>query len=280
MKRSTGHRVSAFTLIEVMLVTAILVLLATLAVPRLIDEIRGQTLPRSAHQLRSLLTMVRAHAAYDGKRYQIRFPLEDGEDEEVYLLDDRQPIIEREDDPVNFPEEFNQVTDPWSIGKTFLGKVWCSKVRIGRPTIELLQNERQRAAETIERKLDETQEDYEPERLPLQIEPDGTSLWVTFELTSAPRDTDIDELEDFPRIHVILDGETGLAWLQRPFYDEELDLFEEKGWPAVLRQDFLSTRELTEDDVLEIRESGLRGEDVKLKGRELETDGSGDEVTP
>jgi hypothetical protein len=54
------------------------------------------------------------------------------------------------------------------------------------------------------------------------------------------------------RIEVILEGPTGLAWLQRPFYDEELDLFEEKGWPAVLRKDFLDKAVLTEDDILEL----------------------------
>ncbi|MCH7632740.1 MAG: hypothetical protein IIB59_05965, partial [Planctomycetes bacterium] len=52
----------------------------------------------------------------------------------------------------------------------------------------------------------------------------------------------------------ILEGLTGLCWLQRPFYDEELDLFADKGWPAVLRQDFLRPDMLTEDDVLELRE--------------------------
>jgi len=57
-----------------------------------------------------------------------------------------------------------------------------------------------------------------------------------------------------PGIDVIVDGLSGLCWLQRPFYDEELDLFEEKNWPAVLRKDFLSPLELTERDVLELRE--------------------------
>ena len=39
--------------------------------------------------------------------------------------------------------------------------------------------------------------------------------------------------------------------------EEELDLFEEKNWPIVLRQDFLDPRVLTEDDVLELHDSLL-----------------------
>ena len=59
-------------------------------------------------------------------------------------------------------------------------------------------------------------------------------------------------------LDLIVEGATGLSWIQRPFYDEELDLFEEKGWPAVLRQDFLDPRVLTENDVLELREITVR----------------------
>jgi hypothetical protein len=91
--------------------------------------------------------------------------------------------------------------------------------------------------------------------LPLVFEPDGTSDWATFLLVAdAPRQIDIEELENYERIEVIYEGQTGLAWLQRPFYEEELDLFEEKNWPVVLRRDFLRPQVLTEDDVLELRD--------------------------
>ncbi|MCH7995276.1 MAG: hypothetical protein IIB57_12650, partial [Planctomycetes bacterium] len=79
-----------------------------------------------------------------------------------------------------------------------------------------------------------------------------------FVLTEAPRGSDIDSLDDYGAIEVIQEGETGLIWLQRPFYEEELDLFEEKNWPIVLRQDFLDPRVLTEDDVLELHDSLLK----------------------
>jgi hypothetical protein len=83
-----------------------------------------------------------------------------------------------------------------------------------------------------------------------------------FLLTSAPREIPPEELagdfETYPQVEVILEGPTGLCWLQRPFYDEELDLFEEKNWPAVLRQDFIRKQPLTERDVLELREIQIR----------------------
>ncbi|RME41269.1 MAG: hypothetical protein D6788_01570 [Planctomycetota bacterium] len=269
MGRAVRQRGSAFTLAEVALVTVLLVLLVSIVAPRLVDELRRDALPRSARQLRSLLTLVRAHAALEGKRYRIRFPLED-EDEANLIYDDRQPIIERENDPVFDPEQFDLVTDPWVLGKTFLEGVWCARVRLGRPTIAKLQEERRRGGEEIQQQAEQRRlEDFDPIRPPLIIEPDGTSEWATFVLTTAPRETDVSRLEDYPQIDVIYEGETGMAWLQRPFYESELDLFAEKGWPAVLRQDFLDPRELTEDDVLEIRETLVRGYDVEQKGQEL-----------
>lgn len=254
-----------------MLVVGLLVLISAMVVPNFIRQIKADVLPRSARQLRSLVTMVRAHAAFDAKRYRIRFP----EDEELDLLGgDTQPLIEREDDPINDPEVFTLVTDFWAIGETLLGEAWCVELRLGRPTIEDLQERRTRAAENIDTKLDNLFEkeevDFVRERLPLFVEPDGTNEWAVFILTTAPRETDFDEIEDFESLHLIVEGISGLAWMQRPFYDEELDLFEENHWPAVLRQDFLDPRVLTEDDVLELRESQVRGRKVELKGRELE----------
>lgn len=246
-----GERPSAFTLIEIVLVVGIMVTVAAIAVPSFLEQIKREQLPGSAKRLRSFLTLVRANAAFDGKRYRIRFP---GEDEKDPLGGDRQPLIEREDDPLHEPEVFNLVTAPWAVGITLQPDVWCAEVRLGRPTIERLQERRSR----IEDQLIEELEDFDPQRPPLFLEPDGTGDWATFLLTQAPRHTELERLEEYPRIEVIYDGDTGLAWLQRPFYQEELDLFEEKGWPAVLRQDYLHETVITEDRVLELREFRVR----------------------
>lgn len=257
----------AFTLLEVSVVVVLLVVITAMVVPNFVRQIRGEELPRSAKQLRSLIALVRANASLDGKRYQVRFP----NDDEVDALGGRQqPRIEREDDPILEPEVFSLVTAPWAVGKTLLGDVWCAEVRLGRPTIEDIKERRRRAAEGVEQTLEETFQDIDPWRPPLLIEPDGTSEWATFVLTTAPDGTEVDKLEAYPRVELIADGATGLSWMQRPFYDEELDLFEEKHWPAVLRQDFLDPRVLTENDVLEIRETHVQGRPVELSGRKLQ----------
>lgn len=253
--RRTIQQVSpAFTLLEVTLAIGLLVAISAIAIPNFVRQVEREELPGSGRQLRSLLALARANASFEGKRYRIRFPKEDEKDA---LGGDRQPLIEREDDPIRDPEVFHEVTAPWAFGKTLLGKVWCVEVRLGRPTIEDLRERRDEVTEISDELLRST-EDFDPEYPPLYIEPDGSSEWAKFTLTNAPRGTKIDELEDHPRIDLIVEGTTGLAWMQRPFYDEELDLFEEKGWPAVLRQDFLDPRVLTENDVLELREITIR----------------------
>lgn len=271
-----AYTLRAYTLVELVLVMGLLVLISAITIPNFMRQIERETLPGSANQLRSLITLIRANAAFDGVRYRLRFPLleEDLENSEDLLNGRYQPIIEREDDPIHHPEEFNLVTDPWAIGKTFLGDVWCAEVRPGRPTIEQLQHLRETRndiQDALTEAFDEENQDFEAERPPLIIESDGTSEWVTFVVTEAPVGTELDSLEDYPSIDVILDGETGLAWLQRPFFEEELDLFEEKNWPAVLRQDFLNPNPLTEDDILELH-NAYHGRGARVKADTNETE--------
>jgi type II secretory pathway pseudopilin PulG len=254
MRRVEKSKYRAFTLLEIILVLGIMLAITALALPNFIDEIRRNDLEGSARQLRSLLTLVAANASFDATRYRIRFAEEDEEDP---LGGDQQPLIEREDDPLEEPEVFNLVTAPWAIGTTLLGHVWCAEVRLGRPTAEeLLELDEMRSE--IADALDEAFEEFSPHLRPVIFEPDGVSEWATFVLADAPRDVEIEELEDYPRIEVIFEGSTGMVWLQRPFYEEELELFEEKNWPVVLRQDFLNPKVLTEDDVLELHEIYLR----------------------
>jgi hypothetical protein len=46
--------------------------------------------------------------------------------------------------------------------------------------------------------------------------------------------------------------------LQRPFYEDEIEMLKENGWPPVLRKDFFRRAPLTEADVLEISETAVR----------------------
>lgn len=251
----------AFTLVELLLVAGLIAVLAALVLPNLAGQIKSQELDASAQQLRSLVSLISANAAFEGKRFRIRFA---GPDETDPFGGFNQPIIEREDDPMYGPEIFNRVDDPWVRGETFVGDVRCAQVRLGRPRIDDIRRRREQAAESITRALNdrEQREKFSADFPPLYIEPDGTSDWAVFLLTSASREIPAEELsgdfEAYPQVEVILEGPTGLCWLQRPFYDEELDLFEEKNWPAVLRQDFLRKQPLTERDVLELREIQIR----------------------
>lgn len=268
MTRVVPGRRRGYTLVEAMLVLGLMVVLSAMIVPNFLRQIEGDQMPRSGKQLRSLVTLVRAHAAFDSKRYRIRFPLESESDPMGGI---NQPLVEREDDPIRAPDIFNLVTAPWAIGETIARDVRCGEVRMGRPTVERLRELQTRAGEGIaeQRERRQRKEQFDPDLPPLYIEPDGTSEWVTFVLTTASPDVPLASLEEYPRVEVIVDGATGLAWLQRPLYDEELDLFEEHNWPVVLRQDFLDPRVLTEDDVLELREGQIQGREVRLEGREL-----------
>lgn len=259
---SSGFRVprsafrvgNGFTLLEVVLVIGLIAVLSALILPDLVTNLERRRLPESAEQMRALITLTRSQAMFDGLRYRIRFPTEEELDEEE---DDRQPLIEREDDPLQEPEVYNPVAEPWVYGETLLRDVWCAQVRLEKPTLERLREGMKE--EDVSERLAARFEDEDPNYPSLVIEPDGTSEWATFVLTNVSRELTIEEIEeDDPVIEVILDGETGLIWMQRQFLEEELDMLEEYNWPPVLRQDFLRPEPLTEQDVLEIKERLIR----------------------
>ena len=248
-------RRGGYTLLEVSLVLGILVVIAAFVVPNFIVDYESELLPGSANDMRSLFAMVQAHAALESVRYRVRFPMEEEEDE---IGGGIQPIVEREMNPIEDPEMYERVLDPWARQTILRNGIRCAEVRLGRPTIEMLR-ERERRSQ-VEESLAETCEDLDPIRPPVVVEPDGTSDWVVFVITNAPTDIDPEDLaedEESQTIEVIVDGRTGAAWLQRPLYEEEIDLFEEEGWPIVLRQDFLRPDVLTENDVLELQDIPL-----------------------
>lgn len=253
MKQSTLRAARAYTLIEIVLVIGLLLLISALALPNFYRQFEREQLPTSAEQLRALIILTRANAALDAKRYRIRFPRKDELDD---LGTRQQPLVEREDDPMERPDEFLPVQASWAIGQTLLSDVRCAEIRLGRPSIEDLKRRRESATTKLDQAFESRnqEEQFERELPPIYIEPDGTSDWATLVLTQAGEGVPVNELYDYPGIDVIVDGLSGLVWLQRPFYEEELDLFEEKNWPAVLRKDFLIPQILTERDVLELRE--------------------------
>lgn len=259
MIRSARSNPDAFTLIEILLVIGLLAALTMFVVPPVLRDIERARLPESAKQMRSLLRLTRARAMYDGKRYRLRF-LEEGDEESLddVEVDPRQPVVEREDDPIGEPGVFNPVKAAWARPDPLLNGVRCIEIRLGKPTLEKII---EKDTEQHEQLVEELGHDVDEIRPPLYFEPDGTTEWATFVVTNAPLeagDREEEVVEEYGVIEVILDGLTGLAWLQRPFYEEELSMLEENNWPPVFRRDFLDPRPLTEDDVIEIQEHLIR----------------------
>ncbi len=260
MKSSSQHR--GFSLLEILLVTGLLAIVMAMVMPSLTNDFFRAQLPESARQMRALIQLTRANAMIDGCRYRIRFPRDDELDGRG---SQRQPVVEVEDRPLEFPEQFRPVLAAWAQDKTLLRDIRCVKVRLGKPTVDQLLGQDELALELEDERLEDIEdtagESYEEEFPPLVFDTDGTSEWATFLLTDAPVEVSLEDLDDetkFGRLEVILDGLTGLAWLQRTLYIEELEMMQEHGWPPVLRKDFLQAQKLTEDNVLEIREASVR----------------------
>jgi len=246
------------TLLEILLVISLLAVLAGLPMPALLRELSEARLPESCRQMRSLIQLTRANAMIDGLRYRIRFPREDEIDGEG---GQRQPIVEVERDPLFNPEIFEPVLAAWAREPVLEDEVRCAQVRLGRPTVEMMLNETEDEEEAfVEQMEEEMGERFEEGFPPLVFEPDGTCEWATFVITDAPADVHPEDLEpeEDAIIEIIVDGLSGLAWLQRRFYEDELAMMRDNGWPPVLRKDFLDPVPLTEDDVLEIRETRIR----------------------
>lgn len=259
--------IRGFTLFEVLLVTGLFVILMGLVMPTMLRRFDDARMPSSCRSLRALIQLTRANAMIDGRRYRIRFPKEDEIDSGGQQ---RQPIVEVERDPLREPEVFTPVLASWARDAVLDDSVRCAKVVLGRPTIESMMGERDATTELVETGTGEERTEqrtttaagdtFEPDFPPLYLEPDGMSEWATFVITDAPLDVNIDEAPEgeYQIIDLIFDGLTGLAWLQRRLYQEELEMMREHGWPPVMRKDFLDPTLLTEDDVLEIREQMVR----------------------
>jgi type II secretory pathway pseudopilin PulG len=251
------------TLLEVLLVVGLLAILAGFVMPSMLTAFDRERLPESARQLRSLIQLTRANAMYEGRRYRIRFPEEDEIDGQGGQT---QPLIEVERDPLAAPEQFTPVRASWAAEETLKRGIRCARVRLGKPTVDLLLGKAvaEEVVEDEEEQVEQAVEvDFEEGFPPVIIDPDGTCEWVTFLLTDAPIEEE-DILGVDPRdtkyemVEVIVDGLTGLAWLQRPLYEEELEMMREHDWPPVLRHDFLNPRALTEENVLEVKMNPVR----------------------
>jgi len=222
----------AFTLLELLIVIALLALLAALAWPRMESQLVGSELPESAERLRSLVAMTRAAAIMENRRFRIRFEPEE-----------QQPFIEFEPDPIRQPGQYFSVEASWAREPPLLGGVQVHEVRLGRP--EFLkpvstsggagQNEKLMDSElSAGADVDETgestvtnlsttpqgEEDGDARRPSIVFESDGGSDWATLVVARLPLSELIDD--NVAQKWIILDGRTGLATVRDGLTQEQL----------------------------------------------------------
>lgn len=239
--RRVGSALRGFTLIEILIVLAVLVMLAGLAWPALEGQISTAQLPESASRLRDVCYMARVEAAKEHRRVRIRF--EPGE---------QQPRIEIERDPILYPNEWEPVTSGWAelaMEGLLLSNVQVHSIKLGRPewtkplslndspetgnendntsfnndevdaldTDEVPEHFDATAAQSDRGEDDVPIDEYRPV---IEFAVDGSSDWALFELAQRLPE---EEIEDGDTLKwVLLDGRNGLARVQEALTEEDL----------------------------------------------------------
>ena len=121
-RQSTGRRARGFTLLEILIVLALLVLLAGISWPAMHARLMHSQLPEAADRFRSLMYLARAEAMREHRRFRIRF--EPGS---------QQPIVEPEMDPIAAAGVYLLVADDWTVGSALPEGVHVHDVIPGRP---------------------------------------------------------------------------------------------------------------------------------------------------
>ncbi len=244
-QRTSGQ--SGFTLLELLLVIALLVILTGIVLPSFWGSLRAEALPTSARDLRSLIYVTRANAMLDGLRYRIRFP-EPGE------MDDStreyQPLVEVESLPIEAPGRYEEVRASWARDAVLDPNVRCVKLTLGMPK---MLEDRFDGASHFGGEEDARRELWE---VSLVIEPDGTAEWATFLLVRLddPLEDDEDAIENAPKLNVMIDGRTGQVWVQRPLSDDEMELLKRENGSHILHMDRIDSAPITEENILHLRD--------------------------
>lgn len=113
---SMRRRSGAFTLLEVLLVIALLSLLALLVWPDFRGETQMRQLHESARRFKTLIAMCRAQAMNEGVRYRLTF------------RQDGTVLLTHEVDPILAPQVFVRVRTDWSRIPVLLDDVWVESI--------------------------------------------------------------------------------------------------------------------------------------------------------
>lgn len=158
------HRATAraFSLLELLMVIALLGLVAVVAWPDFQAVSHGDRLKESAGRLESLVAMCRAEAMNDGRAYRVE------------VLKDGSLRVTAQADPIFRPNEYLYVQSPWTQTEVLLDDVWVESVQAlpeGPPPIRIV-DERLEFPKT-EIKMTPVEELESP--AVLNFPPDGTT---------------------------------------------------------------------------------------------------------
>jgi prepilin-type N-terminal cleavage/methylation domain-containing protein len=241
-----GVRRRAFTLLEVLLVIALLVLLTAFMLPDLAGNMERRSLVESADKLRALIVMTQAQCMQDGLKRRIEFPgtpdpLDRHARKEVSVpTATAQPIVKTQTDALNNPDFFGNDVEEQVLRegtRCIAVLVWTAEMYCDDAAGTGI------AGPSISTK-------GETSFLGLTINPDGTTDKLAFVLTDLPPDVEPRESDVGRIIYVVVDSRTGQTWLQRAWRTEECLMMAEYKVSPVLRQDYTRPDKITEANIL------------------------------
>jgi type II secretion system protein H len=198
------ERTAGFTLVEVLVVIALLGLVATLAIPLFHTDTPQQVMQQSCDRLSSLMAMCRAQAMLNGHPVRLTWqaPQDDPKGQPS-------PVVVHEADPIQSPGEFKPMAASWANDPVIQKNVQVRLVQLGDYDPASLTNT-------------EGQFDLpaEPSLQPVEFHPDGTADPAVFVLTTKlPQGSSQEELQGW----VVLDSVSGLGKVTKPPTADEFD---------------------------------------------------------
>jgi prepilin-type N-terminal cleavage/methylation domain-containing protein len=205
-----------FTLLEVLMVTALLALLAALAWPDFHTAARGEQLRESGQRFRALVAMCRAEAMNETVRYRLKIR----PDGSLHVL--------RQADPLLAPHLYITPRVDWARTAVLLEDVWIEGVQLlpeGPPPIRI---------------IDERLQFPESEILPTPVQELEQALLI-----------DLDPDGTFPSLRLVLRDAQGRALLLT--LDGRVGRVLVDDWPAILPEDALRPEPLEKEEEPEFK---------------------------
>jgi prepilin-type N-terminal cleavage/methylation domain-containing protein len=116
MRRHGTTSAPAFTLVELLLVIAIVGVLAMVVVPQFLGFSKHRQLDESVNRMKALVAMCRAEAMNQSRRYRIE------------LHRDGSVAVAEQRDPLTAPHEFVEVPEAWAVLPILMEDVWVASV--------------------------------------------------------------------------------------------------------------------------------------------------------